>query len=423
MSGTTTELALSTAVDTDDTADYLTLSLANSLRTLDALFNNVSGHTHASAHQGGPISVASLRGAADLPDWFRSTGRTSPFASTGVGIELYWSGTNGVLQSYNRATAAYAETMVAGSKITLGINGANSLVIDGSQNVTMAAAATVTGALTASSTVSVGGALTVTGQTNLNGNVGVTGTLITADVHVYGGTYAIAFVDGSHYLQARPAGQTDTLAWTHDFSVARNLSVGGQASVTTSVTAGTTFNFTTDGQVYLSRYNDATVGTVIRANAANGMQALQFVPFNATGYFAVSNRSGAPTNELKAESHLYVPGSVWCTNVQQLSSEYLKSNIVNLTPTEALSLVLDPQVDPFRYTLDTPPPTGGGQMQPENFGFGANAMSLVCPEVVALGTVNGTPNSPMAIDYPSLVPVLWGAVRALDARLKVLEAA
>lgn len=55
MPGTTTELNLSTAVDSDDNADYLTINLANSLRTLDGLFNNVTGHSHAAAHQGGPI--------------------------------------------------------------------------------------------------------------------------------------------------------------------------------------------------------------------------------------------------------------------------------------------------------------------------------------------------------------------------------
>ena len=52
MSGATTELSLATAVDSDDNADYLTLSLATSLRTVDALFNNVTGHTHNGAHQG-----------------------------------------------------------------------------------------------------------------------------------------------------------------------------------------------------------------------------------------------------------------------------------------------------------------------------------------------------------------------------------
>jgi hypothetical protein len=60
MPGTTTELALSTAVDADDNADYLTISLANSLRTVDALFNNVTGHNHGAAHQGGPIAAAGI---------------------------------------------------------------------------------------------------------------------------------------------------------------------------------------------------------------------------------------------------------------------------------------------------------------------------------------------------------------------------
>jgi len=56
MPGSTPELALATAVDSDDNADYLTLSLANSLRTVDGLFSNTTGHTHGGLHQGGPIS-------------------------------------------------------------------------------------------------------------------------------------------------------------------------------------------------------------------------------------------------------------------------------------------------------------------------------------------------------------------------------
>jgi hypothetical protein len=52
----TPELGLQKALDADDTADYLDSSLANSLTTLDSLFNNVSGHTHGGVHQGGPIS-------------------------------------------------------------------------------------------------------------------------------------------------------------------------------------------------------------------------------------------------------------------------------------------------------------------------------------------------------------------------------
>src|SRR5215467_15380555 len=58
MSGSTPELNLATAVDADDNADYLTINLANSLRNIDALFNNVTGHNHGGAHQGGPVSPA-----------------------------------------------------------------------------------------------------------------------------------------------------------------------------------------------------------------------------------------------------------------------------------------------------------------------------------------------------------------------------
>jgi hypothetical protein len=58
MSGSTPELSLATAVDADDNADYLTINLANSLRTVDALFNNVTGHSHNGAHQGGPVAPA-----------------------------------------------------------------------------------------------------------------------------------------------------------------------------------------------------------------------------------------------------------------------------------------------------------------------------------------------------------------------------
>jgi hypothetical protein len=60
MPGSTTELALKTAIDSDDNADYLTISLANSLQTIDALFNNTTGHTHSGARQGGPIGTASI---------------------------------------------------------------------------------------------------------------------------------------------------------------------------------------------------------------------------------------------------------------------------------------------------------------------------------------------------------------------------
>jgi hypothetical protein len=51
----TPELGLEQALDADDTADYQVTSLANSLKTIDSLFSNASGHTHGGVHQGGPI--------------------------------------------------------------------------------------------------------------------------------------------------------------------------------------------------------------------------------------------------------------------------------------------------------------------------------------------------------------------------------
>ena len=65
MPGTTPELNLSTALDSDDNADYLTLSLANSLRTVDGLFSSTTGHTHSGAHQGGSIGTIP---AGSIPD-------------------------------------------------------------------------------------------------------------------------------------------------------------------------------------------------------------------------------------------------------------------------------------------------------------------------------------------------------------------
>ena len=55
MSNLTPELNLKTAVDDDDTADYLTLDLAGSLTTLDGMFNAGTGHAHNGAHQGSTL--------------------------------------------------------------------------------------------------------------------------------------------------------------------------------------------------------------------------------------------------------------------------------------------------------------------------------------------------------------------------------
>lgn len=61
----TPELGLEQALDADDNADYLTIALANSLVTIDSLFNATTGHTHGDVHQGGPIHAIP---ASAIPD-------------------------------------------------------------------------------------------------------------------------------------------------------------------------------------------------------------------------------------------------------------------------------------------------------------------------------------------------------------------
>lgn len=103
MSGATTELNLATAVDSDDNADYLTIGLANSLRTVDALFNNVTGHTHGGAHQGGPVSPA----AGSLPGTAITDG-TITNAKLGPDVARANLLVNGGMENWQRGTSAFS---------------------------------------------------------------------------------------------------------------------------------------------------------------------------------------------------------------------------------------------------------------------------------------------------------------------------
>ncbi len=64
MTGTTGELNLATCTDSDDTENYLTVSLAQALTILDALFNATAGHDHSGAHKGKPITTAGIAAGA-----------------------------------------------------------------------------------------------------------------------------------------------------------------------------------------------------------------------------------------------------------------------------------------------------------------------------------------------------------------------
>jgi hypothetical protein len=88
-----------------------------------------------------------------------------------------------------------------------------------------------------------------------------------------------------------------------------------------------------------------------------------------------------------------------------------KSKLVPLAASDALAKVVDERVTPISFDLNGNPG--------RHLGFTAEDMQHVVPEVGTrdrVGELEG-------INYHALVPVLWGAVRELSARLKALEAA
>ena len=411
MAGTTTELALSTAVDTDDTADYLTLNLANSLRTIDALFNNVTGHTHASAHQGGPIAATSLKGPMDFPDWFRSTGHTTAYASTGVGIEMYFNGTQGVIQSYNRATAGFAPTLIWGSTITIGITGSPSIGIAADQTVTLAGGLVVNGAGTMNSTFAVAGATNLTGTLTCNA---ITNTTLTASGTITGG---VVNSNGSMNATGTITGGT--------------VNSSGGMSSTTRITAGTDL-VVSNSVIYLGSQGDTT----LQRNGANSIQTsgalavngnmtvadgVSGITINMSGTLATwqkSNRSGAPSGESMIANYFYVPGDIY-SGLRMYAISFntipsnpaLKTNMTPLTDTVCMTRVRA-NVPVYQYQVAGTPDPDAPQPTPNEIGLSAPDVYASSPEFATLDDTG----TPVGLNYANMSALLWGALRDLDAR-------
>lgn len=183
MSNLTPELALVTADDNDDTADYLvqTAGLQGSLNIVDGLFNATTGHNHNGAHQGGQLIFGTLQttsiqfanGATLGPT---GTGNVLRFQST----QLEFSGAakvEGALDVSGTSTLR-ANTSITG---TLGVSGAltsgslSSGAITASGLITANAGLNTT-TLTASGAITGNGGITTNALT-VNGNSNVTGTL------------------------------------------------------------------------------------------------------------------------------------------------------------------------------------------------------------------------------------------------------
>jgi hypothetical protein len=150
---------------------------------------------------------------------------------------------------------------------------------------------------------------------------------------------------------------------------------------------------------------------------SNNIVAPTFQPSgNSNGWLGSSGRGGASSNELGVTAHLYVVGTVYCTNVSQSSSRAVKKDMVALTPSGAMSLVVHERAHPFYFEYIEPDVEGSVRQDAKRIGFAAEDMAEIVPQSVIL-----TSGKPSGIDYGSLVPILWGALQDANNRLKKLE--
>src|SRR5215831_16823541 len=120
----------------------------------------VSTHDHTSG-KGLRITTASFTGSVDLADWYRTTGHSTAFPSTGTGGEFYYDPAGGyaVVQGYNRLNSTYVPLRLFGATVNVG-PASQSTAWDASGNISAPQNLTVGGNVTAAN-VTTNGALYV----------------------------------------------------------------------------------------------------------------------------------------------------------------------------------------------------------------------------------------------------------------------
>ena len=456
----TPELGLSQAVDADDTADYLVTNLANSLVSVDALFNNASGHTHGGVHQGGPISnipasaiplgsitsamiadgtiqsadlaagcvtSAKIAPPIDIGGMFRTTGMVGEGEGTGPGLEIFYNGSACYLQGFDRSTSLYMPIMAVGTRITLSINGGSNVVVDTSGNVEMS------------------GALTVTAG-------------------VYGAVFYVG--DATHFIE--PSGRNNVYACPSGGSHIFEFNVGNYAPVITGVltvngaaTISTTLNvsgITTVPQLNLGAGGQyiLPVNTSIRYATAGGPHSFELAsgglaPLNCatlgvTGDINVSGTVTAGAN-LASAGYTASGGQVTAYNARNGSNlnAFLAPNVANYQGQGlaqswgtwscvdharqygvTAQAIDDPlgklRAIPVYYydhismdpATDTPVRTPDGTFDSSmTYGMSAAEVEAVVPELAGENNV----------DYGRLMTILWAACQLLDSRLTAVEGA
>jgi hypothetical protein len=368
MSGLTPELALGTAVGSDDTANYLVSTLASALNVIDGEFSSATGHNHNGAHQGGALvfgvlsttSIAFANGATLGPF---STGTTLRFQSINV--------------THSGNISADGNATITG---TLGVTGATTL-----------SALTVTG--------SVMGALNLSGVLNANAGIGTTSITTTARI-----TAGTDIVVGNGNLFLGSTGDTTLIRGGAGLVNIQSAALSGNLSVT----GASTFNGVT------------THNQTVNIAAAYKLQWPGGASINQ------GDLSGSSANTVYMGTHgavffdFTVGHTITCQNLVQTSDMRLKSGAAVMTDDVCIARIRDPGVSVYSYQLAPPEggstPPDGVTPTPTDIGFDAAQIYAASPEFAALR--DGTP---VGVNYSNMAALLWGALRQLDARVQALE--
>jgi hypothetical protein len=421
---------------------------------------------HDGVHQGGPIAASAITGPHDSADWYRSTGHTTAFATTGVGLELYYdtTGNRGMVQTRNAATGTYNDTAVIGNTVTLAVPsgaavilgsdgnfeisqaiilgssqaapvditwrsantaGIANLIVDGI--LTVPTLTLTTGLTTPNATVStltVTGTLTNSGATNLS-NTTVNGTL-TATGALSSGA---ATVNGILTVGSATLSGNATNLLTGD-----SLIIGGGAILYLGADKSVHINRGT-GQITFSHLVSAPGVTSTSDVNVTGNIAVsgQIQPGGAgagiivgqAGTGNVEINSTLTVNTANANSKVFfVNGAAGGTTTwAQVSTRKYKQDIEPIA--NPLEFVMDDRLHGIVYT-PTKEIASASDAASERYGFEVEAWYAVAPQVVQLDR----DQQPVSMGYAEVGAITWeglkqlaGQVQALNGRLTALEAA
>jgi hypothetical protein len=311
MPDLTPELNLNLALDDDDTADYLTVNLSDSLTVLDGMFNASTGHAHNGSHQGGALEFLDLLVGEDLT----VVGQTDLKGPALLESNLHVVGTStldgaATVGSTLRVTGAV--TLDAGLSVGTDLTVTRDLTVG--RNQTIAGTLGVTGAVSVTGTLTAGGTIRTSGgqivAPNSIGGFASRNAANTADATMLwmdGANATVMMAGASNVI--RLVNSTNSIQWAH-WDAAGNyiqdagtMYVGGDAVVTLAAAQTLTNKMLTNPR------NQASSGFL----GANTGDATNFMFNYGNGTFTLPNPSAAWIGVFRAiKSYPGGPSTITC---------------------------------------------------------------------------------------------------------------